>query len=117
MSACIISFGFKHKALHNRVPPIKGFRVYDVRGIKNPHHDKALRQLNGLHPAVQKEVLSPLTAQMLVEEVVNLVLSGVTERIAFGCTAGRHRSVAFAEAVAKRLGVEPLHLDQGEWGR
>lgn len=99
--------------------------VLDMRFLRNPHWDEALRPGTGLDADVaayiaQDTAYAPAIAQM--EQLLLTLLpryrregkSYVT--IAFGCTGGRHRSVHTAETIAKRLraaGFSPtiLHRD------
>jgi UPF0042 nucleotide-binding protein len=104
----VVSFGMKYGG-----PRRRGINcvVYDLRGFKNPHHDRKLRQLNGLHPLVQKEVLGHRGVQNLIEAIV----AESPNVVAFCCTAGRHRSVAVAEEVARRMGADVWHMEKENW--
>jgi len=102
----IVTFGYK-----NGLPRDADF-VADVRFLHNPHWVPDLRPLTGLDPAVRDYVLASEGAAEFVEEYATMlarVLSlyrahdkhSVT--IAVGCTGGKHRSVAIAEALARSL--------------
>jgi len=102
----IMSFGYKHG-----VPPDVDM-VLDCRFLPNPHWVEELRPLTGLNPEIQEYVGSfELTEQFmdrmttlldfLLPAFVNEGRSVLT--VAFGCTGGRHRSVAIAERTAAWL--------------
>jgi len=86
--------------------------VFDMRFLRNPHWDDALRPQTGLDAAVSAYIAAdPVYEESLgrIEALLLLLLpryaiegkSYIT--IAFGCTGGRHRSVHVAERVAARL--------------
>ena len=100
------SFGFKHGL------PIDADIVMDVRFLPNPHWDDNLRPLTGHDPAVRDFVLERAQANDFLERFEGLLLSLLPAyeeegksylTVAIGCTGGRHRSVAIAEEVARRL--------------
>lgn len=102
----IVSFGFKHGV------PMDVDMVFDVRFLPNPHWDENLRPLSGQDEPVREFVLGqPLASGFLdgVESLVALTLPAYLHEgrsyltIGVGCTGGRHRSVAIAEALARRL--------------
>ncbi len=115
MRTTITSFGFKHGA------PRDVDMVLDCRFIPNPHWVDELRPLSGLDAPVRTFVLDQeMTAAFLdqLESMLALLLPAYASQgkaylsVAFGCTGGRHRSVAVAEALAGRLrarGFDP-HL-------
>ena len=90
--------------------------VFDMRFLKNPHYDPDLQSLTGCDQAVQDflETL-PLFRSFRdqVAGMLSLMLPSVEAEgrgmfvIAFGCSGGRHRSVAMAEVIQKWM------LDQG----
>jgi UPF0042 nucleotide-binding protein len=102
----VVSFGYKHGL------PLDVDVVLDCRFLPNPHWVEELRPLTGLDDEVRAYVLGQDVASSFLERVDDLlavVLPAQEEQgrsylsIAFGCTGGRHRSVAIAEAVAQRL--------------
>ncbi len=119
MQTSVVSFGYKHGV------PMDADVVFDCRFLPNPHWQEDLRPLSGLDAPVREYVLArPETAALLdrLDSLWELVLPGYEAEgksyltIAFGCTGGRHRSVAVAEEVARRLsgmGTEPtvFHRD------
>jgi UPF0042 nucleotide-binding protein len=86
--------------------------VMDVRFLRNPHWDPALRPLDGRAPEVSEYVagdprFAPFLAQLVA--LLDLLLpayeaEGKTHfALGFGCTGGKHRSVALAENLAASL--------------
>jgi len=119
MRTTVTSFGYKHGL------PLDVDMVLDCRFLPNPHWVEELRPLTGLDPAVAKYVLEqPVTGAFLtrLERLLALILPFYVQEgksyltVAFGCTGGRHRSVAIAERMAEtldRLGHAPavVHRD------
>jgi len=86
--------------------------VFDVRFLRNPHWQRDLRPLNGRDPAVADHVAGdPLYDGFLarVTDLVTFLLPAYAAEgkahlgIGFGCSGGKHRSVALAETVGKTL--------------
>jgi UPF0042 nucleotide-binding protein len=118
----VISFGFKYGI------PIDADFVADMRFLPNPHWVPELRPGNGRdNPEVASYVYSRPGAREFLDGYVPL-LAGVGEgylregkrfmRVALGCTGGKHRSVAMAEEIARRLQerglvAQALHRDLG----
>lgn len=103
----VSSFGFKHGL------PLDADLVFDCRFLPNPYWVEELRPRTGLDPEIQRYVLDrELTehflghlAAMLGELLPAYAAEGKSYlSIAFGCTGGRHRSVAVAERVNELLG-------------
>jgi len=121
LRASVMSFGFKYGL------PIDADMVADLRFLPNPYWVDELRPLSGLDEPVREYVRSqPLSEQFLekYDELVAILTDGYLREdqhfltIALGCTGGRHRSVAMAEALGERLrahGVQVLvvHRDLG----
>jgi RNase adapter protein RapZ len=110
LSLTVMSFGFKYGI------PVDANYVADVRFIPNPHWIPQLRPLTGLDAAVSDFVLKDNGAADFVDRYVHAlepVLDGYRREnkhyatIAVGCTGGKHRSVAVAVELAKRLGQLP----------
>jgi UPF0042 nucleotide-binding protein len=106
----IISFGFRRG-----VPPDADL-VFDVRFLPNPHFVTALRRWSGRSARVSSYVLRfpaakrflSLTTTLLSFLMPQYIAEGKSYlTIAIGCTGGRHRSVAIAIALAKRLARVP----------
>ncbi len=86
--------------------------AFDVRFLQNPHWVAALRPLTGCDPAVAAHVAADPRYPEFFERVSGLVaflMPAYAEEgkshlsIGFGCTGGRHRSVALAESLSKTL--------------
>jgi len=121
-SVTVESFGFKYGL------PMDADMVMDVRFLPNPHWVDELRPQTGQHPAVRDYVLSQAGATEFLQtyhQLLKLVVDGYSREgkrymtVAIGCTGGKHRSVAMAEALAALLGgnehlsVRVLHRDLG----
>ena len=100
------SFGFKYGVMND------ADLTFDVRCLPNPFYIAELKNKTGLDTAVSGYVMSFKEAQTLLGKLTDLIdfLIPLYEKegkaqlvIAFGCTGGKHRSVTFAEAVAKHL--------------
>ena len=106
LQVSVVSFGFKYGA------PRDADLLFDVRLLPNPHWVPALRPLPGTDPAVRDHVRgSELYPRYLkrLEALLDVSLPGYVAEgksyltIAIGCTGGKHRSVAAAAALARRL--------------
>lgn len=113
MRMTISSFGFKHGI------PLDVDLVLDCRFLPNPYWDEQLRSFSGkdieIQEFVSKQAIAKDFMQKLVE-MLRLLLPAYEEEgrsyltVAFGCTGGRHRSVAIAEMIGKELrshGLKP----------
>ena len=96
--------------------------VFDCRFIPNPFWDETLRPLSGLDPRVAEFVLTQEEAERFLADVTAMLAWQIPAfakegksylSIAVGCTGGRHRSVAMAEAIAASLTfpVNVFHRD------
>ena len=106
MQITLLSFGYKHGV------PLDVDMVMDCRFLPNPHWVDELRPLTGLDPEVRHHVLdSELAVEFneRIDSLLDLLLPAYQSEgksyltVAFGCTGGRHRSVAIAEALGQRL--------------
>ena len=102
----LVSFGFKHG-----ITP-EADLVFDVRFLKNPFFEPALRDQSGLADEVRSYVLEQESAQRfhaMIRELLTFLLPRYDESgkayltVAIGCTGGQHRSVAIVEALAADL--------------
>jgi UPF0042 nucleotide-binding protein len=103
------SFGFKHGI------PLDADLVFDVRCLPNPHYDPALRPLTGTDRAVIEFLERDPNVQRMYADIRQFVenwLPCFTRdnrsylTVAIGCTGGRHRSVYFAERLARHFSGE-----------
>src|ERR1044072_9036747 len=120
-SVTVESFGYKYGL------PMDADTVMDVRFLPNPHWVDELRPHTGQHPAVCEYVLGQRGAVEFLDtyhQLLNVVIEGYRREgkrymtVAIGCTGGKHRSVAMAEAPASllqddELTVRVLHRDLG----
>jgi RNase adapter protein RapZ len=106
LAVSILSFGFR------RGVPADADLVFDVRFLPNPHFIPSLRKWSGRHARVSRYVLrSPAAKKFLslTETLLRFLLPQYIAEgksyltVAIGCTGGRHRSVALAEALGRRL--------------
>jgi UPF0042 nucleotide-binding protein len=121
LRATVLSFGYKYGL------PLDADLVVDVRFLPNPHWIPELREHTGQDPEVRDYVLSQSGADEFLDTYTSLLrlVGGGYRRegkryltLAVGCTGGKHRSVAIAEELAKRLagdGVQTsvVHRDLG----
>lgn len=114
----VMSFGYKYGL------PMEADLVFDARFLPNPFYIDELRPQSGMDPAVSDYVLSfQQTEEFLgqLEKMLDFLLPLYVEEgklgltIAVGCTGGRHRSVAIAAALNKRLqgkGLKSVNLNR-----
>jgi RNase adaptor protein for sRNA GlmZ degradation len=98
----IVSFGYGHG------PAPTADVTLDVRRLfRNPASDPVMRHMTGLDRRVAAHVDDTRGVPGTVDEAAMLVhlLAGIGREVtvAFGCSGGRHRSVAMAEQLAVRL--------------
>lgn len=106
LSVTAMSFGFKHGV------PTEADLVIDVRFLPNPHFVESLKPKTGEDTEVAKYVLEREETKEFLQRFLGLIeyLLPQYERegksyltIAFGCTGGRHRSVALAIELSQWL--------------
>ncbi|EGD49711.1 hypothetical protein Cpap_4153 [Ruminiclostridium papyrosolvens DSM 2782] len=107
----VVSFGFKYGI------PTDCDLVFDVRFIPNPYYIAPMKKQTGkdlmvkefvLNASETKEFISRLD-DMLDFLIPNYIKEGKSQLdIGIGCTGGRHRSVAIADEIYRRL-EEKLH--------
>jgi len=118
----VLSFGFKYG-----LPPDADM-VADMRFLPNPYWQDDLRSLTGEDEAVREYVLGQPGADDFLDtytRAVTDVLAGYQREnkrhsvLAVGCTGGKHRSVAMAAELGRRLrdvpgvAVRVAHRDLG----
>jgi RNase adapter protein RapZ len=106
MNIAISSFGYSRGIPHN------ADMVFDMRFLRNPHWDPALKSLTGLDDVVAQFVAADPAYDNALAKIRDLLLTLLPlydghgkayVNIAFGCTGGRHRSVHVAEVFGKWL--------------
>jgi len=106
MLITIITFGFKHSHPYNLD------LLFDVRFLPNPHFVPSLRPHTGRDREVRDFLDKSEATHEFLEHTQNLLRFLIPQYVAegktyltigIGCTGGRHRSVAIAEALKKGL--------------
>lgn len=106
MTLLLVSFGYK------RGVPVDADIVLDMRFMPNPFYVNELRHLSGLDKQVSDFVFAqPFATDFMdrMEDTLEKLLPLYRDqdktilRVCFGCTGGRHRSVAAAEEMARRF--------------
>jgi UPF0042 nucleotide-binding protein len=123
MTIQLISFGYKFGI------PLEADLVFDTRFIQNPYYVPELRELSGLTEPVRTFVLAqPGAARYLdlIDQMLEFSIPAFADEgksrltVGIGCTGGRHRSIVFAEELARRLrerGHEPVEVFHRELER
>lgn len=102
----IVTFGYKYGI------PYELDLLFDVRFLPNPHFVEGLRPLTGLEPQVRDFVLGKQESGEFIERLIDFLAYLLPRyraegksylNVGFGCTGGRHRSVAISLVVAERL--------------
>lgn len=116
----VISFGFKYGI------PYDADLIMDVRFMANPYFNPDLKELDGETQEIKEFVLGHEDTHVFLGKYLDLLdyLIPLYEKegkayltIAFGCTGGRHRSVAIARAIYEHINamgktVELNHRDR-----
>jgi UPF0042 nucleotide-binding protein len=106
MTLLFESFGFKQGI------PLDADLVFDVRSLPNPFYDPQLRPLTGLDAPVVAFLDALPEAATLLADIGDFVAKWLPSfvrdnraylTVALGCTGGQHRSVYFAERLARRF--------------
>ena len=102
----VLSFGFKYGI------PTDSDVVFDVRFLPNPYYDLNLRPKTGNDPEIQQFVFGkPQAGEFLdkLEDMLRFLIPNYVDEgknqlvVSIGCTGGKHRSVAIANALYERL--------------
>jgi UPF0042 nucleotide-binding protein len=106
MRVNFLSFGFK------RGIPLDCDLIVDVRFLRNPHFVEELRERDGRDAEVKEYVFQSPDAQEFVKRYTDLLgfllpkyqFEGKAYlNVGIGCTGGKHRSVAIAEALSSSV--------------
>jgi aminoglycoside/choline kinase family phosphotransferase len=116
----IFSFSF-HQGLPKDESGNGGGFVFDVRSLPNPGREERFKNLTGKDRAVIDYLSQHEAVHQYLANVTALIDASVSNyqargfkdlMVSFGCTGGQHRSVYFAEQLAKHLrgrsGVEAV---------
>ncbi|AKQ63406.1 putative ATP-binding protein [Myxococcus hansupus] len=112
-SLSLMSFGYRYG-----VPP-QADLVLDVRFLPNPYFVPELKGLTGKVPKVAAYVLDREETQQFLDKVVDLCRflfpryqkeGKAYLTVALGCTGGKHRSVAIAAELTRRLTDEDTRV-------
>ena len=115
----LISFGFKYGL------PIEADNVWDVRFIQNPYFIEELKNTTGLDKKTYEFVINQEKTKTFLKLIENYLIKTIPFyaeegksylSLAFGCTGGKHRSVAIVEYFRNFLkkngySVEVVHRD------
>ncbi|MBU3694624.1 MAG: RNase adapter RapZ [Rhodocyclaceae bacterium] len=114
------SFGFKYGT------PLGMDLVFDVRCLRNPHYDPALRPQSGRDAGVAAFLAADPTVQAMRRDIAGFLATWLPRyrdeprsylTVGIGCTGGRHRSVWLAERLAEDCAdsatVQTRHRDIG----
>ena len=106
LSITVLSFGFKYGI------PVDSDLVFDVRFIPNPFYIPELKRYSGSDEPVKRYVLDQEETKGFItrlEDMLKFLIPNYKKEgkrqliISIGCTGGRHRSVAIANAIYERL--------------
>jgi len=109
----VTSFGFKYGV------PIDADLIFDVRFLPNPHYVETLRPKTGVDPDVYDYVMKWPETQTFLTKLLDMLQylipmyhkEGKSQVvIGIGCTGGKHRSVALAEYLGRRLGSSDTEI-------
>ncbi|WP_374365533.1 RNase adapter RapZ [Piscinibacter sp.] len=102
------SFAFKHGV------PLDADYVFDVRILPNPYYIRELRPLTGRDAGVAEYLQAQPEAVEMLAQIEAFLARWLPAfeadqrsylTVAIGCTGGQHRSVYFAETLARRFGA------------
>jgi UPF0042 nucleotide-binding protein len=120
LAVTVMSFGFKYGV------PSNADLVFDVRFLPNPFFVPELKAFSGKDPRVAAYVLDRPDATEFLDRTFDLLgflvpryqREGKTYlTVAVGCTGGRHRSVAVANALQQRLAASAWGTAAQLWDR
>jgi len=114
LNVTIKSFGFKHGL------PVEADILFDVRFMPNPFYIPELKHKTGLESIVKDFVFGFEQSNVFLKqfcETVDMLLPYYIDEgrryfvICFGCTGGKHRSPAMAEALMEYLSEQGYPVD------
>jgi aminoglycoside/choline kinase family phosphotransferase len=124
------SFSYRHGVPADDSGHGGGF-VFDCRGLPNPGRAPEFAAMTGREPPVaafleaipETEVFWSHVRALVDGHVIHFIARGFSDlSVAFGCTGGQHRSVYFAERLARHVAanhptvaVTLEHVERGRW--
>lgn len=120
LSLSVMSFGFKYGV------PSNADVVLDVRFLPNPFFVPELKAFTGREPSVAAFVLDRPDSWVFLDKAYELLEFLVPRyqregksylTVAIGCTGGKHRSVAIANALTTRIKQSPFGEHAQLWDR
>ncbi len=120
LALTVMSFGFKYGV------PSNADLVFDVRFLPNPFFVPDLKPLTGKDQRVATFVVDRPDAWEFLDKTFDLLTFLLPKyhkegkaylTVAIGCTGGKHRSVAIAEALIGRIKETPLGTTAQLWDR
>jgi len=114
MSVIVKSFGFKYGL------PIEADLIFDVRFMPNPYYMPNLKEKTGLDDIVKDYVFSLDVSNVFFSrlcDMMDFLLPHYMEEskrylvICIGCTGGRHRSTAIAQALSEHISEQGYPVD------
>lgn len=123
LAISVVSFGFKHGIL------LDADLIFDVRFLPNPFYIEELKKSSGLNTNIKEYVFGFDETNEFLDKLLDMLeflipkyaKEGKTNLvIGIGCTGGKHRSVAIAQALTEKLEgngekVYVSHRDQKFW--
>jgi len=104
----LMSFGFKYGMPNSNY-------YFDVGFVKNPARESKWGFFSEVTDDMRQFVLSQAPVQEFLKHVVPLIVFLCTidqnQVVAFGCSAGRHRSFILVDVLAECLAQEGVHVE------
>jgi len=114
LNILLTSFGYKYGI------PAQADIIFDVRFLPNPYYVPELKDLDGKQQEIKDFVLSDENAPLFMKKIKDLmtfliplyIKEGKSYlNVCFGCTGGKHRSVAVVEALNGYFSEFPTHIE------
>lgn len=131
LTVTVTSFSFIYGPFPEDKSGNGGGFMFDCRALPNPGRFDEFKALSGKDDAVRQYMEKETEVVAFLESVNKLVSQSVRNyqernfshlQVNFGCTGGQHRSVYFAERLAKYLkkhfeiNINLNHLREEVWG-
>jgi UPF0042 nucleotide-binding protein len=113
MKLTVISFGYKYGI------PVDSDIIMDVRFLKNPNYQNALKNKTGLDKPVATYILKDKHCKTFIANFTSLIKHLIPLyikegksylTIAIGCTGGKHRSVFVTDILYKHLKTSNMNV-------